>query len=123
MTARKPIQAVPEFCPEFTPENVYESQTVQKLSNTFIRYNGCSVSVAYKLHKFPGKRMTLQVPQCDPLETAACFQDLLLCASQIPQKNSPNRKISHSSCENPGKGTFPPCSPKQGPYGNRRPFP
>jgi hypothetical protein len=44
VTARKPIP-VPKFCTQLIPENVYDSQNVQKLSDTFICYNGGSVSI------------------------------------------------------------------------------
>jgi len=61
-------------------------------------------------------------PVWAPMERVAHFQSLLLHVSRIPHKSYPDKKKFQPSLEGPRK-KCPPCSPKWGPYGNRRLFP
>ena len=57
------------------------------------------------------------------MERVAHLQRSLLHVSRVPHKSSPDKKKFHPSLEGPWKLTSPPCSPKWGPHGNRRPVP
>jgi len=54
-------------------------------------------------------------PTGTPMERVAHFQSLLLHISQIPQKNSPNKKKFHPSLKGPRKGASPHVTQNGGP--------
>jgi len=74
------------------------------------------------LSKIPGKRTFLQVPQRGPLWTELPVSRAFFCMSlEFLIKVLPVKETSPFS-RRPYERSVPPCSPKRGPYKNRRPF-
>jgi hypothetical protein len=57
------------------------------------------------------------------MERVARFQSLLFNISQLPHKNSTDKRHFTLLSKALGKERPPPCSPKPGPHGITRPFP